>query len=247
MDIKLIIYYLAIAVGAVLAALVDYSIGKRKGLTGKTLKIYISLALVFGFSGAVIMGQLQNFIMSLTGLPFYISRMRIFGGLLLTPFLLYFPVKYLAGDFSLVTDIFSPGTYLLLGFSKIGCAVYGCCYGISCSFGVITQFEENRVFPVQLLESLLCFILFGVMFFVVTKEKHRKGTACALSLILYGVIRFFIEFLRYYPEAEKTFFLGMNFWQLMSLITVFIGAVWFMYKYHGNSRDSQNKHPQCEE
>lgn len=239
MDIKLIIYYLCIFSGAVLSAFVGYFIGKKNGFTGKTLKIYISLALVFGFSGAVIMGQIQNFVMSLTGLPFYPSRMRIFGGLLFTPVFMYFSVKYLAGDFSLVTDIFSPGIYLLLGFSKIGCAVYGCCYGIQCTPGVSTQFEEHTVFPVQLFESILCFILFGVMYFLVTKKKHRKGTAYPLSLILYGVMRFFVEFLRYYPEAERTYFFGMNFWQTVSVVTILFGIIWFIHKHLGRSRDLQ--------
>ncbi len=239
MDIKLIVYYLCILTGAVLSAAVGYFIGKGKGLGGKALKIYISLALILGFSGAVIMGQLQNFVMSLTGLEYFLSRMRIFGGLLFTPLFMYLPVKYLAGDFSLVTDVFAPGTYLLLGFSKIGCAVYGCCYGISCSFGVSTRFSELPVFPVQLLESLLCFILFGVMFFLVTKNKHRKGTVWPLALILYGVMRFFVEFLRYYPEAEKTFFFGVSFWQAVSIITVISGILWLICEHYGKSRGLQ--------
>lgn len=247
MDIKLIIYYLCILFGAAASAVLDYFLGKQKGLTGKTLKIYISLALVFGFFGAVLMGQIQNFIMSLTGLPYFVSRMRIFGGLLFMPVFMYFSVKYLAGDFALVTDVFAPGTYLLLGFSKIGCAVYGCCYGIECSFGVTTRFEEHTVFPVQLLESVLCFLLFGVICFLVTKKKHRKGTAYPLSLILYGVMRFFVEFLRYYPEAEKTFFLGVNFWQAVSIVTVIIGAVWFIHKHRGRNRGLQISTKPCEE
>lgn len=228
MDIKLVVYYLCILIGSVISAAVGYLLGKRQGFSTKTVIIYIMLALIFGFSGAVLMGQLQNFIMSLTGLPYYVSRMRIFGGLLLSPFLLYFPVKYLAGDYSLVTDIFSPGMYLLLGFSKIGCAVYGCCYGIECDFGVTTRFEEHTVFPVQLLESLLCFALFGVMYFIVTKNKHRKGTAYPISLILYGTMRFFVEFLRYYPEEQRTYFFGMNFWQMMSVICTIVGVCWLL-------------------
>lgn len=247
MDIKLVIYYFCIAFGAVMSAAVGYFLGKKRGLPVKTVKIYISLALVFGIAGAVFMGQIQNFVMSLTGLPYYISRMRIFGGLLFTPLLIYLPVKYLAGDFSLITDILTPGAYLLLAFSKIGCAVYGCCYGIECSFGIATQFEDHTVFPVQLLESILYFLLFCVMYFFMTKKKHRKGTAYPLSLILYGVMRFFVEFLRHYPEAEKTFFAGVNFWQAVSIVTVIIGAVWFIHKHHGRNRGLQISTKPCEE
>lgn len=247
MDIKLIIYYLCILTGAVASALEGYYLGKKQGFSQRTLKIYIALALVMGLFGAVAMGQIQNFIMSLTGLTYYPARMRIFGGLLFTPLLIYFPVKYLAGDYSQVMDIISPGTYLLLGFSKIGCAVYGCCYGIECSFGVPTPFEEHLCFPVQLLECVLCFVLFCFLYIFVTKIKHRKGITYPLGLILYGVIRFFVEFLRYYPEAERTYFFGMNFWQAVSIVTVVYGVIRLIYTYRGKNRGQQKSDAPCEE
>lgn len=186
------------------------------------------------------MGQIQNFVMELTDLTYNLSRMRIFGGLLFTPLFLYFPVKYLAGDFRLISDIFAPGTFLILGCSKIGCAVYGCCYGIPFERGVPTPFEEHLCFPVQLLESVLCFALFGVMYFLYTKNHLKKGAAYPTGLIIYGIVRFLVEYLRYYPEAHRTFFFGVNFWQLISAITVIIGIVWLIIsKYGKTSQDPQ--------
>ena len=136
---------------------------------------------------------------------------------------------------------------MILGFSKIGCACYGCCYGIECSFGVKSPLVQHTVFPVQLLECILCFILFSVMLYVVIKNKHRKGTAYPIALILYGVVRFFVEYLRYYPEAERTFFFGVNFWQMMSVITVIAGCVWLIrskHRHHGNGPGLQKELPQ---
>lgn len=226
MDIKLIIYYLCIASGGLSAAVADYRLGRKKELPKKTLKMFLVLALFFGFFGAWLMGQTQNFIMSLTGLPYSISRMRIFGGLLFTPVFLYFPVKYLAGDFRLISDIIAPGAFLILGCSKIGCAIYGCCYGIPFSHGVSTPFEEHLCFPVQALESVLCFVLFAAVYYLFTTNRLKKGALYPLSLILYGTVRFLVEFLRYYPEAEKTYFFGINFWQAVSIISIFTGIIW---------------------
>ncbi len=247
MEIKLILYYVFILTGVLFSGLEGYLLGKKKGIPLKPLRKYIALALIFGIFGAFLMGQLQNFLLSLTGLPYYVSRMRIFGGLLVTPLLMYFCVKYMAGDFPLVSDVITPGAYLILGFSKIGCAVYGCCYGIECSFGVTTPFEAHTVFPVQLLESALCFVLFGIMLYLVLKNKHRKGTAYSLSLILYGVMRFFVEFLRYCPEDEKAFFGGINFWQWVSMLTVVVGLVWLTYIHHGTCREEKSLFLQSEE
>ncbi len=236
MDIKLLLYYFFILAGAVFSGASGYFTGRKKGLVERPLKVFICLALFFGVIGAVAMGQLQNFIMSLTGLPYFISRMRIFGGLLLVPVLLYFPVKYLAGDFALVSDIIAPGAYLILAFSKLGCAVYGCCYGIEWEYGVPSRFEDHLCFPVQLLESVLCFIIYGSIIYLVIKNKHRKGTAYPIALILYGVIRFFVEFLRYYPEAEKACFFGISFWQVFSVIAVLVGIIWLTAASRARSR-----------
>lgn len=226
MDIKLIIYYICIAFGAAASCLIGYSLGKKSGFSSHTIKTYISLALVIGIFCALLMGQLQNFIMELTGLPYYPSRLRIFGALLFMPVLFYFPVKILGGDFNKVTDVFAPGTYAMLGISKIGCAVYGCCYGIACTPGVTTQFEEHTVFPVQLLECVLTLIICLALVFFLRSRKAVKGSIYPLSLIIYSVMRFFAEYLRYYPEAEKNLFFGFSFWQMISLISIAAGSLW---------------------
>ena len=235
MDIKLVVYYLAIALGGVLAAISGWHLGRKRELPPKPLKIFLLLALLFGFFSAFLMGQLQNFVMSLTGLTYNVSRMRIFGGLLFTPVFLYFPVRYLAGDFKLISDIFAPGTFLILGCSKIGCAVYGCCYGIPWEYGVPSPFENHLCFPVQAFESVLCFALFGIVYLAYTKNRLGKGTAYPVSLILYGVVRFFVEFLRFYPEDHRTYFLGVSFWQLISVITVITGILWLALVKYGKS------------
>ena len=228
MDIKLLLYYLSIALGGVLSAISGYRLGKKGGLPEKPLKVFIALALFFGFSGVLLMGQLQNFIMSLTGLEYSVSRMRIFGGLLFTPLFMYLPVRYFAGDFRYITDILAPGAYLILGCSKIGCAIYGCCYGIKWEYGVATPFEEHLCFPVQLLEALLCFLLFGAVYLLFTRSRLKKGTVYPVGLILYGVVRFLAEYLRFYPEDHLTFFFGVSFWQMISVVTIASGVVWLI-------------------
>lgn len=225
MDVRLLLYWLFILTGAAASGISGYITGRKKGLPPSAVRIVIISALLFGVFGAFMMGQMQNFIMSLTGLPFNESRMRIFGGLLFTPLFMLFVVKYIAGDFALVSDVIAPGAYLILGFSKIGCAVYGCCYGIPWEYGVPSRFENHLCFPVQLLESVLCFLLYGLMLYLVLRGRLKKGTAYGVTLILYGTVRFFVEFLRYYPEAEKGLFFGMSFWQAVSIAAVIAGAL----------------------
>ena len=228
MDVKLIIYYLCIALGGVASAVINLISGKKAGIPPKTVKIYVAIGIVTGIFSALLMGQLQNLIMGLTGLPYYPARLRIFGALLLLPVWFYIPVKYMGGDYYKVLDVLSAGIYAMLGISKIGCAVYGCCYGIECSFGVATPFEEHTVFPVQLLECVLSLLIAALAFILVHRKGYVRGTVYPLSLIVYGVMRFAVEFLRYYPEAEKTYFFGINFWQTVSVICIIAGIVWLI-------------------
>lgn len=229
-----------------MSAVIGYRAGKKHGFSAGTLKLYLAIGICSGIVSAVLMGQLQNFIMSLTGLEYYPSRLRIFGALLFNPVLLYFPVKYFGGDYDEVLDIFSAGTYGMLGIAKIGCAVYGCCYGIKCTPGITTPFEEHTVFPVQLLECLLSLVICIIVYYAANNKKHRKGAVYPLSLILYGVMRFFAEFLRYYSEEELNAFSGLSFWQWVSIITVIIGVLWLTYNNHKNSRGLQKSGMRCE-
>ena len=225
MDIKLVIYYLCIAAGGVLSAVIGYNFGRKSGFQKDTLRTYIGFGLLSGIFSAFLMGQLQNFIMSQTGLDFYPNRLRIFGALLFLPLCFFVLTRLIGGDFGKVTDIFTAGTFVMLGFSKIGCAVYGCCYGIPFEHGVTTPFQEFRAFPVQLLECALCLITALIAFLIFRNKKHRKGTVYPISLILYGVMRFFAEFLRYYPEEERSYFFGINFWQMICVISILFAAV----------------------
>lgn len=228
MDIHLFAYYGFILLGAAAAGAVGYLFARGSGFSKRISLGYILFALLAGILGALIMGKIQTLVISLTPLPNYPNRFRIFGGLLFMPPLLYFPVKYTYGDFRKITDIFTPGMYLLIGFSKLGCAGYGCCYGIEFEHGISSRFVDYKVFPVQLLESAVCFLLFFLLYFLIKKEKCRKGTVYPVSLILYGIFRFFVEFLRDYTPKERTYFLGMNFWQAVCVVTVVYAFVYYL-------------------
>ncbi len=247
MNKGLFFYYLFILIGAAFSVIIGFYIAKRNGLHKKAAGIFVFTGLITGVLGAMLMARIQAFVMNLAGFDFTASNMRIFGGLLFIPIFLMLPVKYLGGDYDTVVDGMAPGLFLLLGFAKLGCASNGCCFGIPFSPGVYSHHIDTEVFPVQLLEAVLCFILSVIMFFVVLNKKRRKGTAYPWALILYGVVRFFVEFLRYCPENERTLFLGFNFWQLFSVISVITGIIWLICKSRGKSRDSKISELPCAE
>jgi len=112
-----------------------------------------------------------------------------------------------------VLDLIALSLCLGLGIARIGCFLHGCCYGIPVDanawYGVV--FPDNAppysgggvrpipagtpLFPSQLLSALnllLIFIILSLYF----KHRRRAGEITGLTLILYSVHRFGVEFLR---------------------------------------------------
>ena len=85
--------------------------------------------------------------------------------------------------------------------------------------------------PTFLYESILCFVGF-IIICILRRNKYIKvGTPTALYLIIYGVIRFFIERTR----TDALMFIGFRIAMMVSVIMVIVGII-IMIK---NSRKSK--------
>lgn len=95
-----------------------------------------------------------------------------------------------------------PSIPLFHAFGRVGCFLAGCCHGIEYD-GIFSVTFTNSpaapngvpLFPVQLAEALLNFILAGILSVMYTK-KLRRGTVTATYMISYAIIRFVLEFFR---------------------------------------------------
>ena len=131
-------------------------------------------------------------------------------------------------DFKEITDTLTPCIPLFHGFARIGCFLVGCCYGIESKLGFTYQYAivetANHVsrFPVQLVEAVLNFILFIILYNFYKKNKY-KGKLIYIYLISYAVIRFILEFFR--GDSYRGFIGFLSTSQILSLlilITIFI-------------------------
>ena len=128
---------------------------------------------------------------------------------------------------------------------RSACTFTGCCYGIPSTWGVYSDGPEAITFPVCWVESLfsmgiLIFLLVRVFrrgylqdppssryrFFNWFYSKRREpdnGRALPYTLLFYGTVRFFTEFLRYHPE-EKVLFGFLPEFSVMALVMALIGG-----------------------
>ena len=94
--------------------------------------------------------------------------------------------------------------------------------------------ENVRVFPVQLLEAALTFCIAALLYAVsvgrLPKKRLSSGAVYPLGLVLYGVMRFFIQFLRAHEIAAEADLIGfLDLWQTVSVVAVLTGAVWLIF------------------
>ena len=164
---------------------------------------YLNLFIVI-FGGMVFYGGLFG---AIIGAVWYMKALKL-------PLLPYF-------------DVMAFCIPLFHGFARIGCFLGGCCYGIESRYGLVyhdaIEPSANGVprFPVQLLESGMEFLLFGVILALYMRKK-LKGKLMYIYLLSYAVVRFLDEFLR--GDRIRGFVGPLSTSQFISLL-VFVTVV----------------------
>lgn len=139
----------------------------------------------------------------------------LLGGVIST----YFFVKRLNLNFWQVSDIASIGFLGGLILGNIGCFLGGCSFGIPDQSIVAVQIVGviGKRFPVQAAEAVIFAIILW-RFWPKAIHFHFNGKIASLSLIFFGIVRFFLEFFR-----EKQYsFIGFLIYLLLFGIGIFI-------------------------
>jgi len=139
----------------------------------------------------------------------------------------------------LILDAGSVSTVFGQAVGRLGCFFSGCCFGkpTDLPWGVtfsklstkIHPYSHTAVHPTQLYESVLNLISFIILLFVYRKRKFN-GQIFYLYLVNYGLIRFFMEYLRgdvdYIIRGTSLLF-SLTVFQLASLLLISSGI--FLY------------------
>lgn len=126
-------------------------------------------------------------------------------------------------------EIMIPSVPLIHTIGRVGCFCAGCCYGLpmDAPWGVYFSKSEmaphdEALFPVQLLEAACNLILCFWMLYRY-HNKQTKGEAFCFYIFSYGVIRFFLEFLRY--DMQRGSLLGMSTSQWVSILLILTAII----------------------
>jgi phosphatidylglycerol:prolipoprotein diacylglycerol transferase len=109
-------------------------------------------------------------------------------------------------------DLFAPGLALGHGIGRLGCFAAGCCWGVKCDRPWAVTFNNPEatqltgvplgqpLHPTQLYEAIAEVIIFALLYRLF-RQRPRPGTVMGLYLVLYSVVRFFVEFLRNHQQS----------------------------------------------
>ena len=137
-------------------------------------------------------------------------------------------------------DAFAPGLALGHAIGRIGCFAAGCCYGKPTHHWWGVTFKNplaaqitgtplgTPLEPTQLLESAVELANF---FFLMWLLKRRKfdGQVFGAFMVVYGIARFFLEYLRDDPGRGSVFNGAMTGTQLIAIGLVLAGGfIWWL-------------------
>lgn len=170
--------------------------------------------LVCGITGAGVLFGLTYLYKKITGredLVYYQHEIAILISCIIILYILKLPVlKYL--------DITLMGIGTFLAFGRVGCFSVGCCHGKPGKIGVKytdahvaegfnPAFAGIPLFPIQLIESFCVLLTVSIGSYAILKG-FSPGTALLIYTVIYGSVRFVLEYFR--GDAERPYLLGFS-------------------------------------
>ena len=174
-------FYIFLSTGMVAMILCMLYAGKTYGITAK--KVIITAVYL------TISGTLATHIMSFIETGQFGGR-SFFGAAFFVPIFMYPLAKLLNIRYGEIMDICAPAGCIMLSILKFKCYLDGCCWGRQ----FILKTTAIR-FPSQIVESVLALVLAAVMMLILIKGRH-KTMVYPMQLVIYGVLRFFLNLLR---------------------------------------------------
>lgn len=172
-----------------------------------------------------------------------IAGLSMMGGVLLALIsaVVYFSVKKI-NPWPLC-DAMMPMFALGLGITRIGCFLNGCCYGLPAHdhFGLVFppdspagfHYPGIPIFPTQLYSALAGLTILAI---VLVSEKFKKfdGHSFWITIGLYSIWRFIIDFYRYYEDSMIFATIGGHSYsrnQFLSVLLLLISLVAYIIMF----------------
>lgn len=227
-------YGLMIAIGFMSALMMTSYRGKKRGMDDDIIWGIFLCAVIGGMVGTRLLYyivRLPEIVEDPSILWNFKNGYVVYGGIIGGILTSYFYCRKKKVSFLEYFDLVMPAVSLAQGFGRIGCLCAGCCYGSQTDawYGIVfktSRFAPNgvKLIPTQIISSVGDFI-FCIILLWYASRKPKTGRVAAMWLMLYGVGRFAIEFLR---NDFRGSILGLSTSQFISIGIVAAGVALYM-------------------
>ena len=218
-DLKIVgipIYWFLLLCGFIITLIVSWNRCEKYHINKIGAIVFPVLFLLIAYAGGKILYIVENYIQfKKSGLE--LDGMSLYGAIYLV--LIAVPLIAICTKKRVLSmyDFFTPFGIILLACVRTGCFFNGCC-------GAITIWNETTpiILPVQLIEVVSDLLILELCFWI-EKKYTFKGYMYPAFMLLYGVCRFLLEFLRDTPKDIA--FLSHG--QVFSLIGIVLSLIMF--------------------
>jgi prolipoprotein diacylglyceryltransferase len=193
------------------------------------------LALAVGAVGSVCFSQMVG-----VGKAFHHPAFTFLGGTIPAAMALFLSAKLSRLNVAAILDAGALGISAGHAIGRLGCFFGGCCYGKIISFGT---FGDHR-FPTPLIEAAGEFCIFLYLKKIAARRNLRAGQIAAEWMMLYGGLRFVLEFTRGDIRGNLPFYaFELSPSQLLSFFLA-LGGLLAFYSISNNHKPilTLNKH-----
>ncbi|MBW7996586.1 MAG: prolipoprotein diacylglyceryl transferase [Candidatus Glassbacteria bacterium] len=136
--------------------------------------------------------------------------LSMMGGVLMALAVGWLFLKKAGVRFTQMADVVAPSIALGIGLTRIGCFLYGCCYGLPTDLALGITFPEVSaagshfhvpIHPTQLYSSAYGFAILGILM-LIDRFRPREGALFGIFAMLYAIARFTVDFYRYYEPQQ---------------------------------------------
>ncbi len=205
---------------------------ERKGISRRLHEHVFLACLVGGVLGAKLLFLIENIPLSdLLSYPKHYLLLRggltFYGGFFLALLAFFVVIKKHKESFWKVLDASAPALAIAYATGRIGCFLVGDDYGIGSDLPWAMPFPKGSpptleaVHPTQLYETITMSLVFVVLWKIRKKEKPA-GWLAGIYLVLAGLERFSVEFIRNTTESPIS---GLSIAQIMALFLILVGVL----------------------
>jgi phosphatidylglycerol:prolipoprotein diacylglycerol transferase len=205
-------YYVLLTLGTVLGVWAASREARRVGFYKKEITPFIVAIIPAGLAGGLLNGwlfDLESYRVLARGRLHCNLNLVSFGMIFAVYFICWVFTRHAKDDFKKLLDVVTLALPIILGITRIGCLLNGCCYGRPTNgFGGMYlpgNFGEWAYrYPTQIMLMALNAGLF-LWLWLIRKRKPFEGSLTLLFLIVYATGRSLIDALRDLPHVLGPF------------------------------------------